>query len=140
MKLLGFYPVIGTVKIQEARDFYTTYFSFIVNFEADWYVSLASENPKFELALLDYRHDSVPEKFRQPAQGIILNFEVEDVDAEYKRLKAAGLPMHLELRSEAWGQRHFITSDPNGLLIDVIKNIPPSAEYASQYNPAMLEI
>lgn len=38
--------------------------------------------------------------------------------------------MHLELRSEAFGQRHFITSDPNGVLVDVIKVIPVTGEFA----------
>jgi catechol 2,3-dioxygenase-like lactoylglutathione lyase family enzyme len=140
MQLASFYPVLGTDKIEASRDFYTTYFPFTITFEADWYVSLiTTQNPQFQLALLDYRHPSVPEGFGQPTQGIILNFEVEDVDAEYKRLRAAGLPMHLELKSEDWGQRHFITSDPNGMLIDVIQLIPPSAEYAQQYSPAALE-
>jgi hypothetical protein len=32
--------------------------------------------------------------------------------------------MVLDLKSEKWGQRHFITKDPNGLLIDVIQNVP----------------
>jgi catechol 2,3-dioxygenase-like lactoylglutathione lyase family enzyme len=48
-------------------------------------------------------------------------------------LKAAGLPMDLELRSEQWGQRHFITHDPNGILIDVIQNIAPEGEFVEQY-------
>jgi hypothetical protein len=61
------------------------------------------------------------------------------VDAVYERLKAAGLPIHLELKSEEWGQRHFITADPNGLLLDVIQPIPPSAEYAQQYSEAALK-
>ena len=140
MNLSSFYAVIGTTKVAESRDFYTTYFPFTVTFETNWYVSLITrQNPPFQLALLDYRHSSVPEGFRKPAQGILLNFEVEDVDAEYQRLKEAGLPMHLELKSEDWGQRHFITSDPNGLLIDVIKNIPPSAEYAQQYSAEALK-
>lgn len=90
-------------------------FFFDITFEADWYVSLkTSQQPVYQLALLDYRHPSVPAAFQQAAQGVLLNFEVADVDAEYQRLKAAGLPLHLDLRSEAWGQRHFITSDPNG--------------------------
>jgi hypothetical protein len=32
-----------------------------------------------------------------------------------------------------FGQRHFITRDPNGVLIDVIKIIPPSEEESAQY-------
>jgi catechol 2,3-dioxygenase-like lactoylglutathione lyase family enzyme len=68
-----------------------------------------------------------------PAAYTILNFEVEDVDGEYERAKTAGLPILQELRDEAFGQRHFITTDPNGVLIDVIKPIPPSKEFVAQY-------
>jgi hypothetical protein len=53
---------------------------------------------------------------------------------EYERLiKGAGLPIQRDIRSESWGQWHFITADPNGVLIDVITNIPPSPENADQY-------
>lgn len=140
MNLNSFYPVIGTDKVKESCDFYTTHFSFATTFESDWYISLIStQNSAYQLALLDYQHSTVPEGFHQVAQGVILNFEVEDVEAEYARLKAAGLPMYLELKSETWGQRHFITADPNGVLIDVIQLIPPSAEYAEQYSAEALK-
>ena len=39
----------------------------------------------------------------------------------------------MPLRDEAFGQRHFITADPNGVLIDVIKPIPPTAEYEAMF-------
>ncbi len=52
------------------------------------------------------------------------------VDGIFKRFRDAGLPIHLDLRSEPFRQRHFITSDPNGVLIDVIKVIPYSGEFA----------
>jgi hypothetical protein len=42
------------------------------------------------------------------------------------------------LRDEAFGQRHFITRDPNGVLIDVIRPIPPDADFAAQYQPDAL--
>ncbi len=47
--------------------------------------------------------------------------------------QADSLPMLVALRDEPHGQRHFITQDPNGVLIDVIRPIPPSAEFAQQY-------
>ena len=40
--------------------------------------------------------------------------------------------------TEDFGQRHFITADPNGVLIDVITPTPPSAEFAAQYAPEAL--
>lgn len=71
--------------------------------------------------------------YRKPVQGLLLNFEIDDVDAEYARLKAAGLPILRDIKSEDFGQRHFITHDPAGVMIDVIKVIPPTAEFAAQY-------
>ncbi len=134
MNLSSFYPVVGTEDVASTAAFYRTHFGFEATFEADWYVSLrSSSNPEFELAILDYNHPSVPPGGRKPVQGVILNFEVEDVDAEYQRLAAAGLRMDLELRDEDWGQRHFITHDPNGVLIDVIRVQEASAEYQDNY-------
>lgn len=134
MQPTSIYPVIGTDQITVSRDFYTHHFDFEIVFEADWYVSLKSRtSPAYELALLDYRHTSLPEAYRHPARGVLINVEVPDVDEVYVQLKDRGLPMILELKSEEWGQRHFITRDPNGILIDVIQNIAPTGIYAEQY-------
>lgn len=135
MQLTSFYPVICTVKLPSLREFYTTYFDFYPTFESDWYISLKRRNePQYELALLDSTHPTIPENYRRSVQGLLLNFEVEDANAEYTRLvKEAGLPLALDIRDEAFGQRHFIVVDPAGVLIDVIQNIPPSGEYVEQY-------
>jgi catechol 2,3-dioxygenase-like lactoylglutathione lyase family enzyme len=136
MKINSFYPVILTNDVAGSKDFYTKHFPFEVIFDAGWYVSLkAKQDFPFELALLEPNHTTIPEKFRINLNGgLILNFEVDNADEEYARLKKAGLPIHLEIRSEDFGQRHFITSDPNGILIDVIQNIPPSEEYMKNYS------
>jgi catechol 2,3-dioxygenase-like lactoylglutathione lyase family enzyme len=131
----SFYPVLATAHVAATRDFYVQHFGFDLIFDSDWYVSLKLvEHPhQYELAIVDYRHPTLPEPFRRPVQGLLLNFEVDDVDAEYARLiTQAGLPLHKELRSEDFGQRHFITADPNGVLIDVITVIPPTGEFAAQ--------
>ncbi|MFI7133634.1 VOC family protein [Nonomuraea sp. NPDC050153] len=135
MKLTSFYPVIGTSRLAESHDFYTRLFGFETTFKADWYVSLrrAGTQP-YELALLDYAHPTVPEGYRAPVRGLLLNFEVEDVDAEWERLVVGeGLRAELELRSEEFGQRHFIVADPSGVLIDVITPIEPYGAFADQY-------
>lgn len=135
MNLTSFYPVICTSRLKESHDFYTRLMGFETTFEADWYVSLRRPGtPAYELALLDHDHPTLPAPYRHPARGLLLNFEVSDVDAEWERLVVGeGLRAELELRSEDFGQRHFIVADPNGVLIDVITPITPSAEYADQY-------
>ena len=140
-KLDSFYPVICARDVTASRAFYTRHFGFEVTFEADWYVSLRRpEPPHYELALLDHTHETLPERYRRPVQGLILNFEVADVDAEHRRLvEQAGLTEELSLRSEDFGQRHFIVAAPDGVLIDVITPIAPSASFAAQFAPAPAE-
>jgi predicted enzyme related to lactoylglutathione lyase len=136
MQLNSFYPVICTEKVAQTATFYVERLGFEITFEADWYVSLkkSNTNANYELAVLNYTHPTVPEGFRRATQGLILNFEVDDVDAEYERLVTrGGLPVHVELHSADFGQRHFITSDPAGTLIDLIKIIPPTGEFVEQY-------
>lgn len=137
MTTLGsFYPVIATRDVAAARDFWTRHLGFEITFEADWYVSLhRPDAPQYELALLDHTHPTIPEGHRVPIQGgLLLNFEVDDVDAEHRRLVGeAGLPELLGLRTESFGQRHFIVGGPDGVLIDVITVVPAGAEYAGQY-------
>ncbi len=135
MKVTSYYPVIMTSDVAASASFYQEHFGFAPLFSSDWYVHLQLEgDPSVNLAILDGQHDTIPEDGRGQVSGLLLNFEVEDPDAVHDRLKAAGLPILLSLRDEAFGQRHFITSDPNGVLIDIIKPIPPTAEFAAQYD------
>lgn len=136
MRTNSFYPVILTDKVEESSKFYTDFFGFEIVYNADWYVSLRKSKSSFpfELALIDSSHPTIPVAYKKSVQGLILNFEVEDVDKEYHRLIISeNLPLKLDIRDEVFGQRHFITSDPNGVLIDVIKVIPPSQEESTQY-------
>ena len=139
MKVTSYYPVIMTDDVAGTAAFYQAHFGFVALFAADWYVHLqSSQDPAVNLAVLDGGHATIPESARGRVGGLLLNFEVEDVDAVHARLSAAGLPMLLSLRDEAFGQRHFITADPNGVLIDIIKPIPPSEEFAAQYEASAL--
>jgi len=132
MEVSAFYPVICTDRVAVSRDFYERLFGFEVTFEADWYVSL--RRGPVELALLDHTHPTLPEAYRVKVAGLLLNIEVADVDAEWERLVTGeGLAPELSLRSEDFGQRHFIVADPSGVLIDVITPIAPTGEYAGQY-------
>jgi uncharacterized glyoxalase superfamily protein PhnB len=139
MRATSYYPVLMTDRVAETAAFYETHFHFRPLFAADWYVHLqSSEDPSVALAILDGGHATVPPAGRGTAAGVILNFEVEDVDAEHARLVQAGLPILLSLRDEDFGQRHFITADPNGVLIDVITPIPPKGDFAALYRPEAL--
>ncbi|WP_231906767.1 VOC family protein [Cupriavidus sp. D384] len=140
VKTTSFYPVIMTSDVPGTASFYATHFGFRPLFTADWYVHLQSHtDASVNLAILDASHDTIPEAGRgKTAAGLLLNFEVEDVDAVHARIQRAGLPILLPLRDEAFGQRHFITADPNGVMLDIITPIAPSAEFAAQYDAGAL--
>jgi catechol 2,3-dioxygenase-like lactoylglutathione lyase family enzyme len=134
MKCSQFYPVIMTDAVAATARFYIDHFRFEPKFESDWYVHLQSvEDESVNIAVLAGDHETIPAEGRGRVSGLLINFEVEDVDAEFAAAEAAGLPILLGLRDEPFGQRHFITRDPSGVLIDVIKPIPPSAEFLAQY-------
>jgi uncharacterized glyoxalase superfamily protein PhnB len=134
MKTTSYYPVLMTDDVAGTAAFYKKHFRFQALFENDWYVHLQSgEDKRVNLGIVQWDHETVPPAGRAKSQRLLINFEVRDPDAVYERAKAAGLPILHTLRDEAFGQRHFITADPNGVLIDVIKPIPPSGEFLAQY-------
>jgi catechol 2,3-dioxygenase-like lactoylglutathione lyase family enzyme len=134
MKTTSYYPVLMSDDVAGTAEFYIRHFRFKPLFEEDWYVHLQSqEDSKVNLGIVRGDHETIPEEGRGKASGLLINFEVKNPDAVYDRVVAAGLPILRTLRDEDFGQRHFITRDPNGVLIDVIKPIPPSAEFLAQY-------
>ena len=134
MKSTSYYPVLMVEDVTATADFYKRHFRFAALFESDWYAHLqSSEDKRVNLGVVRFDHESVPEAGRAPTRGLLINFEVRDPDAIYARAKEAGLPVLRDLCDEDFGQRHFITADPNGVLIDVIKPIRPSAAFLAQY-------
>jgi uncharacterized glyoxalase superfamily protein PhnB len=129
----GSYAVIKSESVEDTARFYEDYFGFERSFAADWYVSLKSG--AFELAVVDPAHESLPQAYRGKTsnQSVFVNIETDEVDDIFERVSADGRVVHLALRDEPWGQRHFITEDPNGIPVDVIKVIPPSEEFVEQY-------
>jgi catechol 2,3-dioxygenase-like lactoylglutathione lyase family enzyme len=135
MSVNAVFPVLMTDRLAESRDFYADLLDMRLAFEADWYVQLLSPTTQAaQLGLVATEHESVPAAFRRAAAGVLVTVEVDDVDALHQRARARGLPIELSLRDEDWGQRHFITRDPNGLAVDVVQVIPVSSdEAAAQY-------
>jgi len=136
MKLQSSYPVLMVDDPIRSAAFYTEHFGFEETFAVDWYVSLRhSQNPASELAFIKADHETIPASHRATARGILVNLEVEDAAGEYERLVGeGGMKAMLELKDEAFGQRHFIVADPAGNLVDVIENIPPSGEFIAAYS------
>jgi len=119
------YPLLHVRDVAASSRFYQDHFGFEAVFESDWYVQLRGGTKGHELALITFDHQTIPPEGRQPTANLILSFEVEDAAVEAARLEQAGVTIVQPLRDEVFGQRHFIATDPNGILLDVITLIEP---------------
>jgi catechol 2,3-dioxygenase-like lactoylglutathione lyase family enzyme len=136
MRCTQFYPVLTTPDVAGTAAFYRHHFGFVPQFESEWYVHLQSrEDAGVNLAVLQQDHPTIPAPRCGPTSGLLLNFEVEDVDALDRRLRAEGLSPVQPLRDEPFGQRHAIYPAPDGVLIDIITPIPPAPEFLAAYAP-----
>lgn len=127
------YPVLAVADVAAAAEFACAWLGFRPTYAADWYVSLVDDHGS-ELAFVRFDHETVPEQHRSPLAGVLLNLEVDDVDAEWERLVVrGGRPVLRSLRTEEFGQRHFIVAAPGGLMVDVITPVPATGEHADAY-------
>ncbi len=111
-----------TPEVSACRTFYTKYFNFEVIFDSDWYIQLKQDSG-IEIGLMLPNLENQPPILHQPfnGTGMVFSFEVEDAKVEYDRLKNLGVSMIFDLKDEEWGQRHFMVSDPAGLIIDIVQ-------------------
>ena len=76
-----------------------------------YFVFLAHKNPAFYYEYTD------------GVSNTILSFNVDDVDAEYRRLLALGVEMQNEPKTHPWGARSFQFKDPCGNILN-FRSIP----------------
>lgn len=134
MKLNAIYPVVGVNDVEAAKNFYMRLLDLEVSYDSDWYVSLRTATcPVQQVAFVRWDHESVPAQSRRQPQGTLVTIETEAVDDLHARAQTLGLELALELRDEPWGQRHFMVRGPDGVLLDIVKQTPPSREFAAAY-------
>ncbi|WP_425058681.1 hypothetical protein SCACP_33370 [Sporomusa carbonis] len=121
---------ISTDKLAESKEFYMKYFNFKLVFENDWYIELIAPDLSAGISFTRPQRDA-GEFFR--GAGVIVSFEVDDVDAECRRLKAAGVELCQELQDKPWGERSFVVNDPSGVHVYIYKSIPATPEYQEIY-------
>lgn len=120
---------IYTNKLDACSDFYQKYFAAKVTFDCEWYINLSIGG------------DGPTIQFMEPQRGmplfnglgIMLNFEVEDVDAEHDRLIKAGLEQVMPLTNHPWGDRGFSVTDPIGTAVYIYSVRQPAEDYRQYY-------
>ncbi|MFB6893024.1 VOC family protein [Kitasatospora sp. NPDC056327] len=105
-----------------SASFLREHFGFAEQMAAEGFVSLGHGSAGMNVVFLARGIEVLPEDVRdQVAAGLVLAFVVADVAAEEARLRAAGVPVTMELREEPWGERLFQVTDPNGVVIQLVE-------------------
>lgn len=114
-------PNICTDKMAETRDFFGSLLGFTVGFEHHgWYIQMSlPTNPQLQIGIVRRAHEFTPKAFQQPAQGVIISVQVEDVDVAYAVALKRGFRVAKELCDESFGMRRFMVADPNGILVNI---------------------
>ena len=74
------------------------------------------------IAFVRSGHETVPDIAATPPRGVVVTFEVDNADATYANAVALSSPVLVELVAEL-GQRHFMITDPDGAVVDVVQRV-----------------
>ena len=106
--------------LNKSKDFYVDLLDFKVKFDSDWYVQLCSpEDSEIEYGIIQRDHELVPKEYQNTPNGMYVTFVVENVDVIYEKALKMGIDIIQEPSNEFYGQRRFLTKDPNGCRIDI---------------------
>jgi uncharacterized glyoxalase superfamily protein PhnB len=107
--------------VAASSAFLTGHFGFREEMAADGFASLSREDVGMNVIFLRRGLASLPDDQRDDhADGVILAFVVDDLEAELARLNAEGVTITMPLREEPWGERAFQVTDPNGIIVQLV--------------------
>jgi len=118
-----------TDKVAACKDFYQKYLLAEIIFDCGWYLNLriGTSGPTVQFM------EPQGEMPVFTGTGVVLNFMVADVDAEYERLTAMGLSAVMPLEDHPWGDRGFSVVDPLGTSVYIYSEREPADEYRQYY-------
>ena len=121
MSITGSAVSLNVDDVAASSAFLADHFGFREEMAADGFASLAREDAGMNVVYLRRGLASLPDDQREDhADGVILAFVVDNLDAELARLTAEGVAITMPLREEPWGERAFQVTDPNGVIIQLV--------------------
>ena len=108
--------------VAASAQFAQDHFGFTQQMAADGFASLSRADVGFNLIFLRTGLETFqPATMKGSVHGVIVALVVDDIETEYARLQAAGVPIVTPLQTEPWGERFFQVSDPNGVIIQFVQ-------------------
>ncbi|GAB0101649.1 hypothetical protein JMUB6875_06130 [Nocardia sp. JMUB6875] len=106
-----------------SAKFLVDHFGFTEKMSADGFVNVTRADAGFDVIYLRTGLGSFkPERIAGSAgEGLLVVFVVDDIDAEYERVRKEGVPIVTPIETEPWGERYFQTLDPNGIVVQLVQ-------------------
>lgn len=121
MKITASAVSLNVDDVAASSAFLVDHFGFAEQMAADGFASLTREDAGMNVVFLRRGLETLPADQRgDHAQGLIIAFEVENLEGELARLEGEGVPITMPLTSEEWGERAFQVRDPNGVIIQLV--------------------
>ena len=123
MKITSSAVSLNVADEQASAAFLRDHFGFAEEMSADGFVSLSRPDAGFNVIYLrtglsTFKPTSMA---GHGADGLLLVFVVDDVDAEADRLAKADVAFTTPIETEPWGERYFQVTDPNGVVIQLVQ-------------------
>ncbi|GEM29963.1 VOC family protein [Nocardia neocaledoniensis] len=123
MQITGSAISLNVADPTASARFLIDHLGFTEQMAADGFVSLARPDAGMNVIFLRTGLGTFkPARIAGSAgDGTLVVFTVDDIDAEYERLRGAGVPIETEIETEEWGERYFQMTDPNGIVIQLVQ-------------------
>lgn len=123
MKITGTALSLNVADTAASAEFAKTHFGFTEAMSDDGFVSLSHPDAGINVVFLRTGLGTFkPASIAGPAgQGLLIAFVVEDLDAEFARIAAAGATVVTAPETEPWGERYCQFADPNGLVWQLVQ-------------------
>lgn len=108
---------------EASAEFVRAHLGFTEDMSADGFVSLSRPDAAFNLVFLRTGLGTFkPAGHAGSARdGLLVAFVVDDIDAEYDRLRTEGVEIVTPIETEPWGERYFQMLDPNDIVFQLVQ-------------------
>lgn len=123
MKITASAISLNVDDVTASATFIKQHFGFCEQMSAEGFVSLSKQDVAFNVIFLKTGLESFkPTHMRgHQVDGLLIVFVVDDIDGEYVRLQAQGVPIITPIETEPWGERFFQVTDSNGVIIQLVQ-------------------
>lgn len=113
------FPLVVTDRLAETKAFYTEKAGFQIAFDMEHYLQVRygdEEGP--ELAFAKSDSEALGKLPVFDGSGLMVSIPTKDADRKAREMQSHGVKLTSPPQTRPWGWRSFMTTDPNGVILD----------------------